>query len=106
LQRAPRSPRAWIILKGRAARDPAGSRSHSEAIGIAYLAATGLPLLLSSRCTVFALGVVIIAGSVAAYIFYWEAFVSVWCFFAAAASVVILMYFEQSRRTRVRVAGA
>jgi hypothetical protein len=67
---------------------------------------TGVPLLLSSRCTVFALGVIIIAGSVAAYIFYWEAFVSVWCFFAAAASVVILMYFEQSRRTRVRVAGA
>jgi hypothetical protein len=80
--------------------------AHSEAIGVAYLTATGLPLLLSSRRTVFALGAIIIAGSVAAYIFYWESFVSVWCFFAAAASVVILLYFEQSRRTRMRVAGA
>ena len=43
------------------------------------------------------LGVVVLVGSVVAYLLYWEAFVSVWCFFAAAASSVILFYSEQFR---------
>ena len=38
--------------------------------------------------------------------FYWEAFVSIWCFFAAAASVVILCHFEWERRQRLHVADA
>ena len=74
---------------------------HSDFVGIAYLAATGGPLALSSRRTLVALGAIILAGSVMAYVFYWEAFVSVWCFFAAAASVVILAHFEWSRRQRL-----
>jgi hypothetical protein len=41
-----------------------------------------------------------------AYVLYWEAFVSVWCFFAAAASAVILWHFELSRRRSFRMAGA
>jgi hypothetical protein len=48
----------------------------------------------------------VLAGSALAYVFYWEAFVSVWCFFAAAASVVILLHFERSRRARLRRAGS
>jgi hypothetical protein len=79
---------------------------HSDAIGLAYLAATGLPLLLSSQRTVVALGAIVLVGSTVAYVFYWEAFVSVWCFFAAAASVAILCHFEWSRRRRLRIAGA
>ena len=67
---------------------------------MAYLAATGLPLLLSSQRTVVVLGAIVLAGLVIAYAFYWEAFVSVWCFFAAAASVVILCHLEWSRRQR------
>jgi hypothetical protein len=43
---------------------------------------------------------------VVAYAFYWEAFISVWCFFAAVASVAILCHFEWSRRSRLRSAGA
>jgi len=69
-----------------------------ELIGLAYLAATGLPLLLSSRRAVQVLGAVVLVGLVAAYLFYWEAFISVWCFFAAAASGVILAHFEWERR--------
>lgn len=80
--------------------------AHSKAIGVAYLAATGLPLLFSSRRTVFALGTIVIAGSAIAYVFYWEAFVSVWCFFAAVASVVILLHFEWSHRARLGAARA
>ena len=71
-----------------------------------YLIATGLPLILSSHRTVVILGAIIIAGSIAAYAFYWEAFASVWCFFAATASVVILCHFEVSRRQSLRMARA
>ena len=74
---------------------------HSASVGVAYLAATGLPFLLSSKRTVVVLGAIVLAGLVAAYAFYWEAFVSVWCFFAAAASVTILCHFEWSRRRRL-----
>jgi hypothetical protein len=79
---------------------------HTDAIGVACLAATGLPLLLSSQRTVVVLGAIVLAGLVVAYAFYWEAFVSVWCFFAAAASVVILCHLEWSRRGRLRIASA
>jgi hypothetical protein len=67
---------------------------HSDAIGAAYLAATGFPLLLSSQRSVTVLGAVVLAGLIVAYSFYWESFISVWCFFAAAASVAILCHFE------------
>lgn len=70
------------------------------AIGLAYLAATSLPLLLSTHRAVFILGVIVLAGCVTAYAFYWDSFVSVWCFFGAAASAVILFHFEQARRHR------
>lgn len=79
---------------------------YSDAVALTYLAAASLPLLVSSQRTVFALGAVILAGSVVAYVFYWEAFVSVWCFFAAGASVVLLWHFEWSRKKNLRTARA
>ena len=78
---------------------------HSDAVGLAYLAATGLPLLLSSHRTVVVLGAIVLAGLLVAYAFYWEALVSVWCYFAAAASVTILGHFEWVRRGRLRTAA-
>ena len=66
--------------------------------GLPYLAATTLPLLFSTRRTLVALGAIVLVGSVVAYLFYWQAFQSVWCFFAAAGSVVILAHFEHARR--------
>jgi hypothetical protein len=78
---------------------------HSDTIGAAYLAATALSLLVSSQRAVIALGAIVLLGSLTAYAFYWEAFVSVWCFFAASASLVILGHFEWARR-RLRLAGA
>jgi hypothetical protein len=63
--------------------------------------AIGLPLLMSSQRTVVVLGAIVVA-----YALYWEAFVSVWCFFAAAASVAILCHFEWSRRSSLRSARA
>ena len=79
---------------------------HSVAVSLAYLAATSLPLMLSSQRTVVALGTIILVGCTTAYAFYWHAFVSVWCFFAAAASTVILCHFEWARRQRLRIADA
>jgi len=78
---------------------------YSDSIALAYLAATCLPFVMSSQRTVSALGAIIVAGSVIAYVLYWEAFVSVWCFFAAGASVVLLWHFEWSRKKNLRVAG-
>lgn len=69
------------------------------AVGIGYLAATGIAPMLSSRRGFQLLGLVVTAGSLVAYHYYWEAFVSVWCFFAAAGSAVILAEFERARRT-------
>lgn len=82
--------------------------SHTPTVSLAlsYLAATCLPLLLSSHRAMIALGAVILVGSAVAVAFYWEGFVSVWCFFAAAASLVVLGHFEWSRRQRLRLAGA
>lgn len=76
----------------------------SVALGLAYLAATGLPLMLSSHRTVLALGAIILSGSAIAFFFYWQGFVSVWCFFAAAASLVILGHFERASRLRLALA--
>lgn len=56
---------------------------------LSYLAVTLLPFFISSVRRVYLLGaVVIISYAVAAY-FYSEYLLSVWCFFAAVASVVV-----------------
>jgi hypothetical protein len=97
-------PHGAVILDGHVVY--VSEYSLAAGLALAYHMATGLPLMLSSHRTVVALGTIILLGSVMAYAFYEEAFVSVWCFFAAGASVVILYHFEQSRRQRVRIAGA
>lgn len=79
--------------------------NHGAVVALAYLAATALPLMLSTRPTVAALGVIVLVGSSIALAFYWEAFVSVWCFFAAAASIVLVLHFETSYRRRIVVAS-
>ena len=64
----------------------------------AYAAATIVPPLLSSRRVIALLGLIVLAGAATAYLFYWTAFVSVWCFFAAASSGIILLHFERQHR--------
>jgi hypothetical protein len=79
----------------------------SLATGVSYLIATAGALLLSSRRAVALLGAIVLAGSVIAYLFYWEAFASVWCFFAAAGSAVLVVHFERLRRVeRAAIPGA
>ncbi len=74
-------------------------------IGVLYLIATaGAPALSSHRAVQILAGLVLL-GSVVAYAVYTDAFVSVWCFFAAAASGVILIHFERVRAARQAVAA-
>jgi hypothetical protein len=74
------------------------------AVRILYPVATCIAPLLSSLRTVRILAAILIAASLVAYLEYWQAFTSVWCYFAAAASGVILFQFEQARQKR-RVAA-
>lgn len=66
----------------------------------AYLVATTLALLISSRRAVALFGVIVLTGSIISYGYYMEMFISVWCFFAAAASVVIASHFRLPAASR------
>lgn len=94
------TPHAALIRDGHIVYAP--SPEHAHARIWAYLTPTGLALALSSHRTVIALGAVILVGSAVTYAFYWEAFISVCCFFAAAASGIILFHFEAARRQRLQ----
>lgn len=65
--------------------------------GLIYLCAAVLGLMVSSHRTIAMLGAIICIGAVVTYAFMNEVFVSVWCFFAAASSFVILAHFQRSR---------
>ena len=78
-------------------------QQHPIAVAAAYIAAVAAPLLLSTHRTVVLLGAIVLAGWAVTYLFYWEAFISVWCFFAAVASVVVLTHFQLAR-LRLKIA--
>jgi hypothetical protein len=70
----------------------------SYLMGTAYLIATGGVILLSSHRAMVALAAIVIVGALVSYLLYWESFVSVWCFFSATTSVIILAQFEWEHR--------
>ena len=67
-------------------------------IEIPYVVATTISLLLSSHRAVQLLAVVILAGFAAAYISFHQSYISVWCFFAAAASVLVYLHVSRAPR--------
>jgi hypothetical protein len=69
---------------------------------VAYFMATVLPFFISSLPRMWILGLIVGIGSVVAYIFYSLAFVSVWCFFAAIASISIYFIVIQYNKTIVK----
>lgn len=70
-----------------------------------YLMGTCASLMFSSHARVVAFGVAAFTSAVAAYLFYANWFISVWCFFAGVLSVIVLLYFtDPSRETRIHVA--
>jgi hypothetical protein len=68
-----------------------------EWVLMSYLLATTLALALSSFPAIRVLASVIAIGYGVAYFLYWNAFISVWCYFAAAASVTVLVHFDRAR---------
>jgi hypothetical protein len=61
-----------------------------------YVVATTLSLLLSSAKEVQRLALVILIGFAVAYVSFHHAYISVWCFFAAIASVMVYLYVRHS----------
>jgi hypothetical protein len=62
-----------------------------------YLAATTVSLLVSSQRWVKVFGGLALVSFIAAYAFYARWFISVWCFFAAIVSVVVVMHLLDRR---------
>lgn len=62
-----------------------------------YIAATVVPFLLSSRRWALRFGLILLAGAGFAATAYFEWFLSVWCFFAALASVTVVLHFARGR---------
>jgi hypothetical protein len=60
-----------------------------------YVLATTISLLLSSHRAVQLLAVVILVGFAVAYVSFHHAYISVWCFFAAIASVLVYLQVRQ-----------
>ena len=61
-----------------------------------YLAAAGLPGLLSSRGPIRLFGLAVATGLAVALAFYEISFISVWCFFAALASIAVMRVFVRA----------
>lgn len=70
-----------------------------------YLLGTCLSSLFSSHRSVRWFGVAAFLSFIAAYAFYATWFISVWCFFAAVLSCIVLLHFPGSGRPRVRGPG-
>jgi hypothetical protein len=69
-----------------------------DAIAVAvYAAATCLAPLLSSNKMVRLFGIALVGSMIAAATLYLRWFASVWCFFAALLSVLVLLHFTRSR---------
>jgi len=72
-------------------------------VAVMYLLVTCAAPLLSSHPAVRLLGGIVIAGALISFIFYWQSFTSVWCFFAAVASAVIFLHFAHEARLQARL---
>jgi len=69
-----------------------------KAILVLYLMATCTPFILSGYRNIHIAGMVTFFGFLTAYFSYREVFASVWCFFAATASIFIYFHFTKRRK--------
>jgi hypothetical protein len=75
-------------------------------VALPYLAAITVPLLLSAERSLVTLGSIVMLGYLVTFATYWMAFVSVWYFFAAAASATIVFHFYRLTSAGPRIPGA
>jgi K+ transporter len=77
---------------------------HHDAIAVAvYATATCLAPLLSSHKMVQLFGISLVGSMIVASILYFHWFASVWCFFAAILSCLVLLHFTSSREPSRRL---
>jgi hypothetical protein len=67
-----------------------------------YVLCVCFPYLLSSHRTLRMFGVIVLAGLIIAASLYTYAYVSVWCFFAAAGSLTIYLHFARSHKEQAK----
>ena len=67
------------------------------AVMAGYLAGTCISMLFSSHRLVNVLGGAALLSFISAYVIYARWFISVWCFFAAVLSVIVLLYFTNRK---------
>ena len=70
--------------------------TYPRRIEVPYVVATTLSLLLSSHRMVQIMATIILAGFAVAYVSFHASYISVWCFFAAAASVVVYLFVKRA----------
>jgi hypothetical protein len=64
----------------------------------AYVLCACFPFLLSSHGTLRMFGMIVLAGLIISALLYTYAYVSVWCFFAAAGSVTIYLHLARMKK--------
>ena len=68
----------------------------------AYVLCACFPFLLSSQRTLRMFGAIVLTGLIISASLYTYAYVSVWCFFAAAASLTIYVHFARPHHERAK----
>lgn len=65
-------------------------------IHLSYLAVITLPLMIASRKRkeLMAFSILLVASAIVSHLYYWYAFASIWCFFAAAISLTLAFLFH------------
>jgi hypothetical protein len=65
-------------------------------IHLIYLAVITLPLMIASRKRkeLMAFSILLVVSAIVSHLYYWYAFASIWCFFAAAISLTLVMLFH------------
>jgi hypothetical protein len=96
----------YLLVEMIQAPPAAAVRGHSISYGsgvaafsleeLPYLVCTCLPPVMSSHRAIRWFGAVIVVGFLVSAYAYLTTFVSVWCFFAAASSTVLYLYFRQA----------
>jgi hypothetical protein len=73
--------------------------TYPTGIEFPYVLATTISLLLSSRRAIQLLALIILVGFGVAYFSFHAAYISVWCFFAAVASVIVYLFVSRTFKT-------
>lgn len=73
---------------------------YSPSMAAIYIACACLPPLLASSRILNLFGVVVVAGLAVTMLAFYENFISVWCFFAAMASLMLWLFFRERQRAQ------